>query len=137
MGAPHQLLVGRVAAGARVGAGDAGLRQIVPHPPGALDAPAADAVQAGSQFGMLRIDAQTDDVHGLAAPAHRDFDARDQPQPCRRRHRLGSGNSRHVVVIGQRERVHAIRRGARDDFGGRQHTVGHIGMAMQIDIEHR
>jgi hypothetical protein len=86
---------------------------------------------------MRRIDAQADDVHGVAAPSHRDFDAGDQRQPCLVRRHPRSGNPRHVVVVGQRERMHAIGGRARDHIGRRQHTIRHVGMAMQIDIEHR
>ena len=116
---------------------DAGSRQIRRHALRAFDAPQADAVQAGGQSGVRGIDAQADDMHRLAAPAHRDFDPRNQRQPGRVCRRPRSGDPGDVVMVGQGEHVHAVGRGAGDHVGGRQHTVGHIGMAMQIDIEHR
>ena len=137
MRASHHLLVDGIVVRAFVGAVDAGARQIVAHAPRALDAAEADALQADGQPGMGGIDTQADDVHGLSAPAHRDFDAGDQGQPGLIRRGPGRGDPGHIVVVGQGEHVHAVGRGTRDDVGGRQHAVRHIGMAMQIDIEHR
>ena len=137
MGPPHHLFVSGIAVGAFIRTDDAMLRQIVGHAPGARDAPLADGMQTGGQLSIQWVNAQTHDVDSLAAPSHRNLYARYQNQsqlisrgPCRRQ-------PRDIIVIGQRERVHPVGGCARDHFSGRQHPIRHVGMAMQIDIEHR
>ena len=115
---------------------NAGLDQFVRHLPRAVDAAVAYRLQAGGQRRLFRVYAQADDVHGVLAPADRDFDAVEEGQAPPRRLGPRRGQAVGAVVVGQRHQGGFALGGARDHLLRRQGAVGGVGMKVQIDAGH-
>ncbi len=86
---------------------------------------------------MLRIDAQADDVHRVAAPAHRDLHAIDEFDAVLRGGLGGFRQPIHIIMIGQRQHLHFASGGTRHQLGWGERAVGYVGMAMQIVVQHQ
>src|SRR5690606_19434341 len=89
-----------------VGALDAGGAERFAHLPRTRVAPAARSLEARVQCRIGGIDAQTDDVDGFAAPAHRDLDTADECQVEMLRLGTCLGETAEMIVVGKCEQVH-------------------------------
>src|SRR6266571_9567679 len=93
-----------------------------------------DRFEAGPQDRVSRVDLQTDDVNRASFPGHRDLDAVDEADSPRLGLCARFDESGYVVVIGEREHLHSVRCGPRDELAGLQQSVGSRRVTMKIDI---
>ena len=129
----HQI-AGKVGAGDEVGVACVGQRafkgtldtdtlQVFGHVQGPLSAPAAGLLQACGQRRVVRVKAQSDDVHGLVQKSHRNFDAGQVAHAAS----LGCGCCARLaadfVVVGQCPEFHAIGAGTLGKFFGGEGSV--------------
>jgi hypothetical protein len=119
-----------------IGAMDPRLVQFGRHAPGTRIAAAPDPVQTLLQFGICRIDAEPEDMHGLIiTPGNGYLNTIHKRQTDLICHRPRFGQSAKFVVIGQGEQFHAVLLRAADDLSRAQQAVRDRRMAVQISIE--
>jgi hypothetical protein len=118
-----------------IGPVNADLGQPLGHFLRALAAAAARVVEALRHCGVVRIEAQADDVHRLAGKGHRDLGAGQVANPIGARRGGCAVLAAHLVVIGERPQLDPVGRRTRGQFFGRQGAVGDHGMAVQIGVE--
>lgn len=97
-------------------AGYPGAGQAVGHALGTPMAAVADPLQPLVQRREAGVDFQTDDMKCAAMPGHGDLDAVDEGDtgfPCRK---SGFRQAVHVVVVGQRQHLHALACGMAHQF---------------------
>jgi len=102
------------------------------HFPRTLDAPAARRGKPGLQYAVGGIDAEADDVYGLAAPGHGNFNAVDELHAVLARGRVRRAQAAGIIVVSQCEYLDAALGGACHQCGGSQGAVGKNGVAVQI-----
>ena len=108
--------------------------QIARHGARALETAATHARKACGQVLVPGIDAQPEDVHGAAAPGHRDLDAVDELHALVQRRRARVVEARKLVVVGQGPYCDAGARGAPRNLGRSERAVGNVRVAVQVDI---
>ena len=106
------------------------------HPPRTLDPSGADAGEPGIERRVGGSERQADDMDLPAFPLDRHLDAIDETHGAGVGRSTRLGEAGDVVVVGQREHVHAVGGGPASDFGGGQQPVRFVRMTMEIDVEH-
>ena len=69
-------------------------------------------------------------------PGYRELRAGDELDTFIRRGRARFGKTRDLVMIGQRENVDAVKRGATNDIPWRQHPIGIRRMTVKVSLDH-
>ena len=135
MGARDQVGVADIAQRAFEGARDAHPGQRIGHRLRPHAAAATYLGQAGAQRFVVGIEAEAEDMHGLAGEGDRDFGAGEvlhaQAQRGVARALLAAG----FVMVGQRPEFNPAGVGALGQGFGGQGAVGNVGVRMQIGVE--
>ena len=118
------------------GAADADALEVGGHPPRALDPSGADPGEPGSERRVVGSERQADDMDLPAFPLDRHLDAIDETHAAGVGSSARLGQTRDVVVVGQREHVHAVGGRPASDLGGGQQPVRFVRMTVEIDVEH-
>ena len=134
MRARDQLGVADVLECALEGTADAHLRQARGHVVRALLTAASRARQSLAQRGVVGIEAQAEDVHGLAGKGDRNLGAGQVGHAQRVGGDACAVLAPDFVVVGQRPQLHAVGRGARGDRLGLQRAVGDGRVAVQVGV---
>ena len=79
---------------------------------------------------------QTDNMHGVVAPAYGYLHAVDELNTVRGSGLSGFSQTAHIIVIGQRQHFHFATDSTRHQFGRGERAVGDAGMAMQVVVQH-
>ena len=116
---------------------DADLREALSHLERALAAAAARGCEAGLQRLVVGVETESDDVHGRAREGHRNFGAVEVGQRERQGGVARTLLAAHLIVIGQRPQLDSVRLGPRRECLGRERSVGHSGVAMQVGVDRR
>ena len=136
VGPRNQFGVAHITQSALVGIQDADLGQTIRHFLCAFAAATAGAAQTFGQRGVVSIEAQAHDVHGLVGKGDRNF------CPCQEGQALspgccqGASQTRYLVVVGQCPKLHTVGFGAFSQSFGGEGAVRHDGVAVQVGVDH-
>ena len=102
------------------------------------EAPAAVTLQAhvAEEFvdaGVFGVEPQPHDVDRAAAPARRNLHPRDEAHAERVRLAVRGVDAVHRVVVGEAHQRDAVGVRQAHEFGGRERTVGDVGMGVKVD----
>lgn len=95
-------------------------------------APLADIREQPGECGIVRIEAQSDDVQGLPAPFAGDLDTGDRAQAVDEAGGLRRPAAFDSIVVGEREQRDAARGAQFDQRRGVEHAVGMMAVQVQI-----
>jgi hypothetical protein len=135
MGARNQRGIAGVFERAFVGSLDAHLGQLSGHFLGPDVAPAACLHEAAQHFGIVRIEAQADDVNGFVGESDLDFGPGEVLDAMGLGRRGRAVLAADFIMVGQRPQLDPIRGGAGSQLFRCERAIGYDGVAVKVGIE--